>query len=105
MERRSNHSDDLTMANLEGGLVPIDPVANANRERINNKLAYFCLLANGAQASTILYKMQASDSGVPSGFVTWLNTTGDDGRKPAAVGVQGPSVVVAQWIIVASDDS
>lgn len=43
------------------------------------------------------YKMQATCSSSPSGYISWVNTTGNDQGRPACLGIVGPSVIAAQW--------
>ena len=43
------------------------------------------------------YKMQAPCSASPTGFISWVNRTGDDTGKPACAGILGETVIIAQW--------
>lgn len=43
------------------------------------------------------YKMAATCSSSPSGYVTWVNTTGDDLGQPTCGGTLGPSFIVSTW--------
>lgn len=43
------------------------------------------------------YKMQAPCSSAPSGYISWVNTTGDDTDRPACGGVLGDTVEIARW--------
>lgn len=43
------------------------------------------------------YKMQASCSTASSGFISWVNTTGDDTGRPVCAGFLGPTTMVDSW--------
>lgn len=49
--------------------------------------------------SVTYYKMQARCSGSASGYITWVNTSGDDAGKPACPGVLGATVEIARWSV------
>ena len=46
---------------------------------------------------TTYYKLRASCTASPSGYITWVNTTGDDTGKPSCAGTLGPTVIIDQW--------
>lgn len=50
-----------------------------------------------SQGFSGFYKMQCHDS--TAGWQSWVNSTGDDAGKPAAVGTQGPTTIVASWFV------
>lgn len=47
---------------------------------------------------TTWYKLRASCTSEPSGYITWINTTGDNSGIPTCGGVLGPTTIVAQWL-------
>lgn len=44
------------------------------------------------------YKLRATSDLSPSGYITWVNTTGDDQGKPTPGGTIGPTIVVSRWV-------
>lgn len=44
------------------------------------------------------YKLQASCTTSPSGFITWVNTTGDNTGRPGCSGTLGPTNIVDSWV-------
>lgn len=47
---------------------------------------------------TQYYKLRATSSVDPSGYITWRNTTGDDQGRPSPGGTIGPTIIVARWV-------
>lgn len=50
-----------------------------------------------AAAAATYYKMQASCTSSPTGYITWVNTTGDNQGRPDCSGTLGDTVEVARW--------
>lgn len=50
-----------------------------------------------AAAAATYYKMQASCTTSPTGYITWVNTTGDNQGRPVCGGILGDTVEVARW--------
>jgi len=46
---------------------------------------------------TRYYKLRASCSSSPTGYIHWTNTTGDDTGQPACGGTLGPSIIIRTW--------
>lgn len=53
---------------------------------------------NTAITRTRYYKLRASCSTSPSGFITWVNTTGDNTGQPGCSGTLGPTIIVDTWV-------
>lgn len=49
------------------------------------------------QGYSAFFKMTCHDS--TAGWQSWVNSTADDAGKPAAVGTQGPTTIVASWAV------
>lgn len=47
---------------------------------------------------TRYYKLRASCTASPSGFITWVNTSGDNTGQPGCAGTLGPTFIVDTWV-------
>lgn len=70
--------------------------ANADAEILSVALGVTSA-STGNQPCVTYYKMQASCTTSPNGYITWVNTTGDNTGAPPCAGIQGPSVIVSTW--------
>lgn len=92
------------MANLAGYLVTGgagQALPSAEKERIYPLPAQFNSLSNGATPSVRYFKMQAPCSASASGYITWVNTTGDDAGRPACAAGLGASFIADSWVVQA----
>lgn len=53
----------------------------------------------GFGTSVTYYKMQAPCSSSASGYINWVNTTGDDTGRPACAMGLGTSYIVDSWTV------
>jgi hypothetical protein len=52
----------------------------------------------GGSTTTTNYRLRASCSSAPGGYIYWVNTTGDNSGQPTCSGTLGPTFIVDTWI-------
>lgn len=62
----------------------LDWTGNATQPALGSRTRYF--------------KLRASCTASPSGFVTWVNTSGDNTGQPSCSGTLGPTIIVDTWV-------
>lgn len=84
------------MATVNGDLVDaISTKAEASKGRF---VTYSGQSVEMGGSVVVTYLMMQPDSGAPSGYLKWTNTTGDAQGRPAPTGVLGDMMVVTTWI-------
>lgn len=86
------------MATLDGYLADIiTTVASSSKGRFVTFSAY---LANLGQSEAIIrYAMQATCDTSPTGYINWINETGDNVNRPVCAGIGGPPQIITSWSI------
>lgn len=60
-------------------------------------------LSIGGNTGVAHYKLRASCTTAPSGYIEWYNATGDDQGKPACAGTLGETIIVTKTFLGARD--
>jgi hypothetical protein len=91
----------MATANAETNGDIMSTALDANMPRQTNKGRFVLWNYNPSsvnQGYSPFYKMQGYDS--IAGWQSWVNSSGGEDGRPAAVGVQSPGTVVATWFVL-----
>jgi hypothetical protein len=64
----------------------------------NPHLAFFYAATYGGSAGAVTnYRMRASCTSAPGGYIYWTNQTGDSTNAPTCSGTRGPNTILETW--------
>lgn len=70
-----------------------------NEAEVEEVLVDFPVWSGPNLSSNTFYKCRATSDVDPSGYITWVNTTGDETDRPNPGGTIGPTQIVMKWTV------
>ena len=83
------------MATYTGKLISNSQISETEMEEILVEVPVW----SGPIPETTYYKCRATSDVDPSGYITWVNTTGDETDRPSPGGTIGPTQIVMKWTV------
>jgi hypothetical protein len=84
------------MATFTGKLALSPTIAQSEVEEV--LVDYPIWIGPTISSTATYYKCRATSTVDPSGYITWVNTTGDETDRPNPGGTIGPTQIVMTWI-------